>query len=98
LIIGLALQFVGQAFFSAVPFLPPVQTVSPCNQQAATAIHVSNFCQAGKPVENPTLLSVMTFSVDINAAKLYFIFILGLITLSHQRRIDKPPKKLFCCP
>jgi hypothetical protein len=101
LTIGLVLQLAGQAFFfgaSVQPVLASVQTVSPCHQQVSASSHVDRLCQSGKHVENPTLLSAMTFLVSMSAAKLYFIFILGLITLSHQRRIDKPPKNLFCYP
>jgi hypothetical protein len=96
LTIGLVLQLAGQAFFFGAPTLPSRQTVSPCHQQASAASHGDRLCQSGKHIENPTLLSAMTFLVDITAAKLYFIFILGLIPLSHQRRIDKPPKNLIC--
>jgi hypothetical protein len=96
---GLVLQLAGQAFFFGAPVQPvqaSIQTASPCHQQASTSIHAEPLCQSGKHIENPTLLSAKTFLVSIHATKLYFIFILGLLAHSHQRRIEKPPKNLFC--
>lgn len=91
LIFMMLFQLAGQTLFQPAAVVASRVTIetagAPCPHKC-----VENYCQSFNKFQNYTLTSnLINFFTD-PTIKLYFIFILGLLTLSHNRRLEKPPK------
>ena len=66
-----------------------IQRSTPCQQKAAK--QTAQLCEL-KHLNSYTLVQdIFSFPSNLSTS-VYFIFILGLFTSCHQRRIEKPPK------
>ncbi len=67
-----------------------VTQVSPCSQTKTSVVQTT--CPFQAEFQLQSILPNHLIFFDSITGKIFFVFILGYLATSHQRRIDKPPK------